>query len=54
MRSLSPVEAFNTVSPDFNLPAYTRIKINLPTNGSVAILNARAVSGSEFSAFRTI
>ena len=42
---------FNTVEPDSNVPEYTLKKHNFPTNGSVAILNAKAANGSESDVF---
>ena len=38
--------AFNTYEPDSNVPEYTLKKHNLPTYGSVAILNASAENGA--------
>jgi len=38
---------FKTVDPVSNVPEYTLKKHNFPTNGSVAILNAKAANGSE-------
>ena len=42
---------FNTEEPDSNVPEYTLKKHNLPTNGSVAILKAKAANGSLSSVF---
>jgi hypothetical protein len=38
--------ALRTVEPALTKPEYTLKKQSLPTNGSVAILNARAEKGS--------
>ena len=41
----------STEEPDSNVPEYTLKKHNFPTNGSVAILNAKAANGSLSSVF---
>ena len=35
--------------PDLRVPEYTLVNVNLPTNGSVAILNAMAASDESFA-----
>jgi len=44
--SLTPLFALRTYEPLFSVPEYTRKNDNLPTNGSVIILNAKAENGS--------
>jgi hypothetical protein len=44
--SFCPVTGFNKESQDLIIPEYTLTKVKVPTNGSVAILNAIAATGS--------
>jgi len=53
MRSRFCVRGFQTFAPLRSSPEYTRMKINLPTNGSVATLNASAHSGSKSPVVRS-
>jgi len=52
IRSILPILSltffveFKTYDPLFSVPEYTLKNVSLPTNGSVAILNAKAVNGS--------
>ena len=50
----SQVTELSTYEPDFRVQEYTRTKVILPTNGSVAILKARAPSGSFGSCLKVI
>mmetsp|Transcript_44182 Transcript_44182/g.51781 ORF Transcript_44182/g.51781 Transcript_44182/m.51781 type:complete len:260 (-) Transcript_44182:607-1386(-) len=45
-RSVFPLTELYTIVPAFKTPEYTLVKVNEPTNGSVAILKARAEKGS--------
>src|SRR5690606_41184484 len=49
-RSRLPRAAFSTAVPLFRVPEYTRKNVRLPTNGSLAILNASAANGASSAA----
>ena len=51
IRSLFSERVFRTYEPASSFPEYTRVKHNLPTKGSVAILNAKAEKGSSYEGF---
>src|SRR6187402_798632 len=46
MRSRLPRPGLSATDPDSSVPEYTRKKVKLPTNGSLAILNASAANGA--------
>ena len=52
-RSFLDLTGFSTVSPELTTPEYTRKNVRLPTNGSVAILNARDANGSSSEEWRS-
>ena len=54
MRSLFPERLFSTYEPASSLPEYALKKAKRPTNGSVAILNAKAENGSLTEGFLDI
>ncbi|MNW06414.1 hypothetical protein D3C71_2028120 [compost metagenome] len=49
-RSFLPLTELSTASPELSTPEYTRMKVRVPTKGSLAILNASAANGSSSSA----
>ncbi|MCY1269179.1 hypothetical protein D9M68_369150 [compost metagenome] len=52
-RSFLPFTELSTASPELSTPEYTRVKVRVPTKGSVAILKASAENGSSSSAWRS-
>ena len=57
IKSILPIDSFlfevefKTLSLELIVPEYIRTNVKLPTNGSVIILNARALNGSLSSHF---
>jgi hypothetical protein len=52
--SFCPVTGFNKESHDLTIPEYILTNVRVPTNGSVAILNAIAETGSSSDGFLSI